>query len=112
MFFWCYLNLVDACLASPCYNGGTCITMYETDAMYTCQCPAGCYGRNCEACIGCSSIRCQNGGKCITNPNGSYYCSCPYGYTGTFCEQCKKIYDSNNCLIIERTNQIFLFITI
>ena len=39
------LTDIDECSSNPCENGGTC-----TDAvnMYTCSCPAGFNGSNCE----------------------------------------------------------------
>lgn len=51
-----------------------------TDSNYTCDCPMGYSGRNCEQLASaCSSDNhCVNGGTCIQGPSG-YMCVCPPG---------------------------------
>jgi hypothetical protein len=36
---------IDYCYSMPCKNGGFCYSVWET---YTCSCPQGYSGRNCE----------------------------------------------------------------
>ena len=52
---------------------------------YTCQCPAGYAGLNCEtAMTPCSDNVCQNGGVCLSS-GSVYICQCPAGYSGVNC---------------------------
>lgn len=72
-----------------------------TDSNYTCDCPMGYSGRNCDQLASaCSSDNpCVNGGTCIQGPSG-YMCACPLGdfdeknncHQFTSCEQspCKN----------------------
>ncbi len=78
----------NACASNPCLNGGVCTSQNDEDQTYTCSCPAGCSGQNCQSCSGCSTMTCQNGGYCLTGSSGSPYCVCPNGYQGTQCENC------------------------
>jgi Notch-like protein len=87
---------IDECASNPCQNKGTCTDLDGPDS-YTCDCPAGFTGTNCETIINineCSPNPCQNSGKC-TDGTDSYTCECPTGFTGTNCET--KI-DINECL--------------
>ena len=65
---------VDDCSPNPCLNGGTC-----TDGVnnYTCTCPAGFTGTNCEMCSAtvvcddgdaCTDDLCDPAGDCTTAP--------------------------------------------
>ncbi|GCB81105.1 hypothetical protein scyTo_0022120, partial [Scyliorhinus torazame] len=57
---------------------------------YTCTCPQGFYGKNCEiSAMTCADAPCFNGGSCTEKPYGGYSCRCPVGFTGSNCE--KKI---------------------
>ncbi|KAL9960826.1 hypothetical protein ACROYT_G034331 [Oculina patagonica] len=75
----------DACLSSPCLNGGTCISDY-TSGSFTCICPSDYYGKVCALGDQCLLSPCQNGGTCSTSKNWPYFsCSCPSGYIGYRC---------------------------
>jgi len=50
-----------ACAASPCQNGGTCV---PTESGYTCTCPAGFAGDDCQCTL--RAPGCNNDGVCDT----------------------------------------------
>lgn len=75
----------DACDASPCNNGGACIT--DQDALAQCVCRPGYSGPHCE--VGgtiCQDLNpCRNGGVCRVD-GASFQCDCPVGFIGSLCE--------------------------
>ncbi|KAE8280529.1 hypothetical protein D5F01_LYC21091 [Larimichthys crocea] len=73
----------DACLIEPnsCLNGATCTTTSQPSSppQYTCKCPPGFTGANCETEISeCDSNPCQHNGTCF-DFLGHYECQCPTG---------------------------------
>ncbi|RVE73858.1 hypothetical protein OJAV_G00035670 [Oryzias javanicus] len=74
----------NPCQANPCLHGGSCLQ--EGDS-YSCYCPQGFSGENCEIDIDdCQSNPCQNGGTCIDEIN-SFVCLCLPSYSGATCEK-------------------------
>ena len=75
-------------------NGGTCTD--EVDG-YTCTCPTGFTGANCD-----NDCLCMNGGNCTAGDfvsDGFFggFCVCPERFTGDFCELCIFAYTGDNC---------------
>jgi len=55
---------------------------------YSCTCPQGFYGKNCEIiAMTCADGPCFNGGTCVETTTGGYTCRCPPSYTGSNCEK-------------------------
>ena len=76
----CFQNL-DDCITDPCYHGGTCM---DQVGYYTCDCPLGFVGNNCEGDVNeCLSNPCHAEGSqdCIQLIN-DYQCICKPNYTG------------------------------
>jgi len=105
------------CASNPCQNGGVCTSRYISGGYsngffatvplpynsysnyrtqlpaYSCSCPTGYNGINCELVLTQSitsqlcgtNVVCQNGGTCIPN-GGLAKCQCPCGYAGDSCE--------------------------
>lgn len=78
----CYAIAVDHCASAPCENGATCT---NTETGYSCECPPGFTGANCELEIdSCAAEPCVNG-FCTDEVDG-YACACAAGFTGDNCE--------------------------
>jgi len=103
-------NSNDDCSPNPCESGGTC---QDDINAYTCTCPAGYAGTDCEINIDdCSPNPCENGGTCQDDIN-AYTCTCPIGYSGTNCETsvpvtrymyiCDKNFQSEETICAEGT---------
>ncbi|XP_033729075.1 neurogenic locus notch homolog protein 2-like isoform X3 [Pecten maximus] len=76
--------LCRPCDPDPCQNGGTCT---YAGVVYTCTCPTGYGGTNCDQIDPCTlSSPCQNGATCNNPSSNVYTCTCPTGYSGTDCE--------------------------
>ncbi len=77
-------NNSGPCAPNPCENGGTCA---ESATSFTCTCPTGFSGDQCETNIDdCAPNPCENGGTC-TDGIDSFQCDCPSGFTGPTCAQ-------------------------
>lgn len=65
---------------------------------YSCACPQGFYGQNCEtSAMTCADDPCFNGGTCEEKLSGGYTCHCPGGFTGSNCEKRHGKCNSNPC---------------
>lgn len=86
---------VGNCASFPCLNGGFCVDHPGTVTIqyqrqqntFTCDCPAGFTGRQCEQAIEineCDSRPCMNSGVCNDGDN-MWTCTCRRGYGGEDC---------------------------
>lgn len=92
--------LVNSCLSNPCHQG-TCISSTNCVGIlcgYTCLCPNGTSGTNCEiGANACASSPCQNGGSCNV-VSTSYVCQCPAPFGGSTCGLTINVCTPNPCL--------------
>ncbi|VDH94425.1 Hypothetical predicted protein, partial [Mytilus galloprovincialis] len=83
---------IDECSSNPCQNKGTCKDGVNS---YTCNCPPGYTGFNCQSEINeCLSNPCLNGATCTDEVNG-YSCICASGFSGVTCQ-----IDINECAFV------------
>uniref|UniRef100_A0A158Q7E6 Delta-like protein n=1 Tax=Elaeophora elaphi TaxID=1147741 RepID=A0A158Q7E6_9BILA len=69
----------------PCRNNATCRNTGH--GVYTCECPDGYTGTNCETRVqNCSLQPCLNGATCVDMLGNNYTCICPKGFTGRYCQ--------------------------
>lgn len=75
----------DQCSVSPCFNGGLCTHLNDTDV--ACECPPGFNGAFCEfANDPCNQKNCQHGAHC-NEFDGDATCDCLPGFEGESCER-------------------------
>ncbi|XP_046437149.1 basement membrane-specific heparan sulfate proteoglycan core protein-like isoform X37 [Daphnia pulex] len=85
------ITTCETCALNPCENGGVCQEAY-TQQGYSCICPSGFSGLNCDK-IGetCYPGACGMG-RCV-NMAGGFDCQCPMGKSGMNCEKDIIIYE-------------------
>ena len=76
---------------SVCMSNGSCSCSSNANYYYN-------YGHRCENMGGtiCNSIRCENGGGCVSGDGIDYDCICPPDFYGEHCEY--QTCAQNNCL--------------
>ncbi|VDN03270.1 unnamed protein product [Thelazia callipaeda] len=80
----------------PCKNNAICRNTGH--GQYTCECPYGFTGTNCEIRLqNCSTQSCMNGAICTYIPGYNYTCICPKGYTGRYCQVVAKTCSDSPC---------------
>ncbi|CAH3173409.1 unnamed protein product [Porites lobata] len=88
-------GIQSPCTENPCLNDGNCSVIASGD--YSCACPGGYYGKNCETANLCYKNPCKNGGKCKSRAGRSYYCKCAQGFQGKNCEEAVLVCSSDVC---------------
>lgn len=92
-------SVFQACYSSPCQNGATCKEFYNP-SNYSCACPLGFYGQNCENVTDyCSPDPCRNSATCVNlNTEGKYFCNCTEGFGNVNCSGLLKFCDPDPCI--------------
>ncbi|XP_035453783.2 agrin isoform X2 [Spodoptera frugiperda] len=72
----------NPCMSMPCKNGATCKSIDGSATEYTCSCPIGFQGANCDERLDpCESNPCgyDEGLLCDIGPDGGHVCRCLFG---------------------------------
>ncbi|XP_048489511.1 agrin isoform X2 [Plutella xylostella] len=72
----------NPCMSIPCKNGATCKAIEDSTSEYTCICPIGFQGANCDDRLDpCESNPCgyDEGLLCDIGPEGGHVCRCLFG---------------------------------
>ncbi|PZC78437.1 hypothetical protein B5X24_HaOG202181 [Helicoverpa armigera] len=72
----------NPCMSMPCKNGATCKSIEGSATEYTCSCPIGFQGANCDERLDpCESNPCgyDEGLLCDIGPDGGHVCRCLFG---------------------------------
>eukprot|EP00057_Strongylocentrotus_purpuratus_P006198 XP_011660672.1 PREDICTED: delta-like protein B [Strongylocentrotus purpuratus] len=85
---------INECDSDPCQFNAVCTDLL---ADYSCNCPSGTRGKNCDDIDECSSDPCEHGGTCENKLN-LYRCDCPREYSGANCDFEIEFCNSNPCL--------------
>lgn len=79
IYFSVYALLINLCFS---------LSLQDLENDYSCTCPQGFYGKNCEIiAMTCADDPCFNGGTCEEKFTGGYVCRCPPTFTGSNCEK-------------------------
>ncbi|KAK7791103.1 hypothetical protein R5R35_012915 [Gryllus longicercus] len=79
------MNVCDTCSGRPCHNNGVCQEAAEPQG-YTCICPPGFGGRDCDRVGDACYPGVCNTGRCV-NLDESFLCYCPMNKTGERCDE-------------------------
>ncbi|XP_038077224.1 fibrillin-2-like [Patiria miniata] len=87
------------CDAAPCMNSGECIEDNLAKGGYTCSCPPGYSGQNCQVAP-CDRNPCMNSGRCAVDSSSDpgYTCTCGQGFGGPQCEMIAPCQMGNDCI--------------
>ncbi|XP_038046057.1 fibrillin-1-like [Patiria miniata] len=87
------------CDATPCINSGECVEDNLATGGYTCSCPPGYSGQNCQV-EPCDVNPCMNSGNCAVNSSSDtgYTCTCGQGFSGPRCETMAPCQMGNDCV--------------
>ncbi|KAM9412861.1 LOW QUALITY PROTEIN: slit homolog 3 protein-like [Salvelinus alpinus] len=78
---------INACISFPCANGGTCHVILGQEDQFSCTCPPGYEGLQCEVNPDdCEDNDCENNSTCVDSIN-NYTCFCPQNFIGDLCEE-------------------------
>ncbi len=69
----------------------------QTKNGYTCTCPFGFEGENCEIVKDFCDGYCFNDGTCVLSEQSAKYCECPCQFTGQRCESKIKFCENSDC---------------
>ncbi|XP_038046056.1 fibrillin-1-like [Patiria miniata] len=88
------------CDVTPCINSGECVEENLATGGYTCSCPPGYSGQNCQVAP-CDVNPCMNSGDCAVDSttDTGYNCTCSLGFSGERCETiapCQMGHDCEN----------------
>lgn len=96
----------DLCQATPCQNGGSCVS---SPGSYACLCASGYHGDLCDlkrdTCNG--DDLCAEGSLCVSTTDG-YYCRCALGQSGAFCDQTRGKYPCYEWYVFEHCLSYFM----
>ncbi|XP_060583173.1 cadherin EGF LAG seven-pass G-type receptor 2-like, partial [Ruditapes philippinarum] len=84
----------NPCFENPCDNNGTCSRKIDDKNAYSCTCLENYTGKNCTDEKPCSTVTCENGGKCVVSSENIGVCECPPDIWG---ESCQTINDGTFC---------------
>ncbi|CAK1540067.1 unnamed protein product [Leptosia nina] len=91
----------NPCMSLPCKNGATCRAVDGSLTEYTCSCPLGFHGPNCDERLDpCESNPCghDEGLLCDIGPDGGHVCRCLFGEIGSNGNTC-----NNDVNVIQET---------
>ncbi|CAH1976687.1 unnamed protein product [Acanthoscelides obtectus] len=84
---------VNLCYSSPCHNHGTCEVR---EGGYTCLCPEGYLGEQCETVLKKEQDACRQNAPCLFDKDSTKTCLPKPGRPNFICEECSILTDDGH----------------